>query len=197
MKNTQIKLTAAFAVIILPFILESCGIFDTRTPEDPVNVRSTYEPPTSPEAVIRNITFSISEKNSNNYIKNFYPDNYRYVPDSKSQAIYGTIFSEWIVLSEKLYLDNMISQTGNGASSNLFLSNTITTIISSDSSITTSDYILVFQHNKTNIPKSSIGNLRWTMKTDANSFYYISKWEDFRKNDSDFTWSEMKANFSN
>jgi hypothetical protein len=190
-------LIAVIAFIILPFMAEACGIFDTRTPEDPVNVRSTYEPPTTPEAVIRNLTFSISEKNSNNYVKNFYPDNYRYVPDSKSQAQYGTIFSEWIIQSEKLYLDNLISQTGNGASSNLFLSNTITTIISSDSSITTSDYILVFQHNKTNIPKSSVGNLRWTMKTDANSFYYISKWEDFRKNDSDFTWSEMKANFSN
>jgi hypothetical protein len=197
LKNTHIKLIAGIAVIMLPFIMEACGIFDTRTPENPVSVRSTYEPPTSPDAVTRNLTFSISEKNSNNYIKNLYPGNYRYVPDSKAQALYGTIFSEWDVQSEKLYLDNLISQTGNGASSNLFLSNTITTIISADSSITTSDYILVFQHNKTNIPKSAIGSLRWTMKTDVNSFYYISKWEDFRKNDSDFTWSEMKANFSN
>ena len=143
-----------------------------------------------------NLEYSISDKNSNNYIKNLYSVFYQYVPDSKSQALYGTLFSNWNINSEKLYLDNLIANTDQNASSDLFLSNTVTQI-SADSSITTSDYILVFQHNKTNIPKTAEGNLKLTMKTDENSYYYISKWEDFRNHDTDFTWSQMKASFSN
>jgi hypothetical protein len=122
---------------------------------------------------------------------------YQYTPDSKSQAIYGVIFANWNMNSEKYYLDNLIAQSDPNASSNLFLSGTVISQLSSDSAVTTSNYIIVFQHNKANIPKSAVGNFRITMKTDANSYFYITRWEDFRNHDTDFTWSELKANFSN
>ncbi len=185
-----------FFVIAL-VICAGCGLFDTRDPENPVTVRSTYEPPTTPEAVLRNLTSSIQEKNSSNYQKNLSTVQYVYVPDSKSQALYGTIFQNWDINSEKFYYENLISQTNAEASSNLFLSNAVTNQITPDSAIYTADYIVVFQHNKTNVPKTSVGNVRLSLKADENNFYYILKWEDFRKNENDFTWSELKANFSN
>jgi hypothetical protein len=160
-------------------------------------VRSTYEPPTTPEAVLRNLTSSIQEKNSSNYQKSLSAEQYVYVPDSKSQAQWGTIFQDWDINSEKFYYENLISQTNAEASSNLFLSNAITNQITPDSAVYTADYIIVFQHNKTNVPKSSVGNMKLSLKADENNFFYILKWEDFRRNDSDFTWSELKANFSN
>jgi hypothetical protein len=46
------------------------------------------------------------------------------------------------------------------------------------------------------VPKSAEGNLRLTLKADLSNFFYIEKWEDYRQNDTDFTWSELKANFS-
>lgn len=178
-------------------IYAGCGLFDTRNPEDPLTVRSTYEPPTTPEAVLRNLTSSIQEKNSSNYQKSLSAEQYVYVPDSKSQAQWGTIFQDWDINSEKFYYENLISQTNAEASSNLFLSNAITNQITPDSAVYTADYIIVFQHNKTNVPKSSVGNMKLSLKADENNFFYILKWEDFRRNDSDFTWSELKANFSN
>jgi hypothetical protein len=177
-------------------IITGCGLFGTRTPENPVTVRSTFEPPTTPEAVIRNLAFSIEEKNSNNYMKCLSPDNFVYVPDSKSQSHYP-IFQSWNVNSERFYYENLIAQTNSTASSNLFLSDTLLNQITPDSAVYTAEYIVVFQHNRTNIPKSAIGNTRISLKADESNFYYISKWEDVRRNDSDFTWSELKANFSN
>jgi hypothetical protein len=187
-------------IIILFIVLATvpgCGLFDTRSPEEPVTVRSTYEPPTSPEAVLRNLSASIDEKNSTNYMKCLSSDYYVYVPDSKSQLLYGTIFQNWNFNSEKFYFDNLISQTNSTASSNLFLSNPLINQITPDSATYTAEYIVVFQHNRTNIPKSALGNITLSLKADQSSFYYIEKWEDFRKNDTDFTWSELKANFSN
>ncbi len=195
--NELKKLCLFFGIIYGLLEFTSCGIFDTRTPQPPNNIRSTYIPPTTPDAVLTNLTNSIIEKNSNNYIKNLYPVIYQYAPDSKSLARYSTIFATWNINSEKFYLDNLIAQSDQNASSNLFLSNTIISQISSDSAVVTADYIMVFQHNKVNIPKSAVGNMKMTMRTDENSLFYITKWEDFRKNDTDFTWSEMKANFSN
>ncbi len=186
------------SLFIIPLaVLAGCGLFDTRYPEEPVTVRSTYEPPTTPEAVMRNLSAAILEKNSSNYQKCLPPSGFNYVPDSKSQYLYGIIFQNWDINSEKFYFENLISQTNTEASSNLFLSNAVTNLITPDSATYTADYIVVFQHNKTNVPKSSVGNMRLALKADENNFFYILKWEDFRENENDFTWSELKANFSN
>lgn len=196
--SSDFKNILVISILLTILILfNSCGIFETRNPQIPTNTRSTYIPPTSPDAVLQNLISSISDKNSTNYVKCMYPGFFQYVPDSKSLANYGVIFANWNINSEKYYLDNLIAQSNQNASSNLFLSGTVTSQLSSDSAVTTSDYIIVFQHNKANIPKSAIGNFRLTMRTDANSYFYITKWEDFRNHDTDFTWSELKANFSN
>ena len=190
------KVTQKIFFTALTLII-GCGLFETRSPEAPETRRSTYVPPTTPDAVIMNLTYSINEKNSNNYSKCISSLNYKYVPDSRSQLLYGQIFQNWSYSAEKLYLDNLISQTNSNASSNLFFSNKIITLISPDSATAAADYIVVFQHNRANVPKTAVGNLRLTITADESNNFYINYWEDFRKNDTDFTWSELKANFSN
>lgn len=175
---------------------EGCGIFETRDPEMPSNIRSTYITPTSAELVIQNLEFSILEKNSVNYSKCISSVNFQYVPDSRSLLTYEQIFQTWNPLSEKHYFDNLLNQTSTNSSTVLFLDNKRLTQITSDSAFYQADYILVFQHNRVNVPKSASGNLNITLASD-NDLFYIRRWEDFRQNDSDFTWSEFKANFSN
>jgi hypothetical protein len=176
--------------------MEGCGIFETRDPESPQTIRSTYYPPTSADIVIDNITYSIQEKNSENYSKSISEMSYQYTPDSKSLLLYEQIFSSWNQQSEKHYLDNLIAATSPSSSSVLFLDNERLTQINSDSALFQADYIFVFQHNRVNVPKSARGNLNITLATDNNDLFYVRKWEDFRQNDTDFTWSEFKANFS-
>jgi hypothetical protein len=176
---------------------QGCGIFDTRDPESPETVRSTFIPPTSADIVIDNLGFAVQEKNSENYLKCLSSMSFQYIPDSKSQLLYEQIFLNWNQQAEKRYLDNLISQTDQTSSSVLFLDNERLTQLSSDSASFQADYIFVFQHNNTSIPKSGKGNLLMTIAADENSLFYIRKWEDFRQNDTDFTWSEFKAKFSN
>ncbi len=196
MRSPGIKYTVVFFSLILLF--KGCGIFETRDPEAPITIRSTFYPPTSADIVIDNFTFAILEKNSNNYNKCLSLFNYQYIPDSRSQQQYEQIFNSWNNLSEKHYLDNLIAaQEGGNSSSVLFLDNERLTQLSSDSARYQADYIFVFQHNRVNIPKSSKGRISLILATDNDALFYIRKWEDFRQNDTDFTWSEFKANFSN
>lgn len=177
-------------------LLNSCGIFETRDPETPQTIRSTYFPPTTAELVIDNLSYSILEKNSDNYLKCISAADFKFVPDSRSLHQYEQIFLSWNRQSEKNYLDNLISQTNPTSSSVIFLDNTRMTQYTSDSASFQADYIFVFQH-RASLPKSGSGNLTITIATDDDALFYIRKWEDFRQNDSDFTWSEFKANFAN
>ena len=186
-----------YIIILFVLHLGACGLFETRNPQDPETRRSTFIPPTTPDATILNLTSAILEKNSTNYKNCLILSGFNYIPDSKSLNQYGQIFQNWDVNSEKLYYDNLIAQTDENASSLLILSNQVITQITSDSAIATADYIMVFHHNKNNVPVSAVGNLRFNITADAGNLFSIQKWEDFRKNDTDFTWSELKANFSN
>jgi hypothetical protein len=189
------KFEKIITILMCMFYLHGCGIFDTRTPEVPNNTRSTYVPPTSPEIVIDNLSFSVQEKNSENYLKNISGGQYIYVPDSKSQLNYNEIFINWSRQSEKHYIDNLISQTNATSTSVLFLDNKNFTLINSDSATFNADYIVVFQH-RLNFPKSAKGSMKLYLSTDENNLFNITRWEDYRQNDSDYTWSELKANFS-
>ena len=195
-KNRKFRYSVLFVLLVIFY--QGCGIFDTRDPQEPETIRSTFFPPTSADLVIDNLSYSIQEKNSGNYNKCLSSENFRYFPDSRSQLQYEQIFINWDILSEKNYLDNLISrQEGGNSSAVLFLDNELLTQFTSDSARYQADYIFVFQHNQANIPKSSRGRMSLILATDSDALFYIRRWEDFRQNDTDFTWSEFKANFSN
>lgn len=191
-KNKYILCFTAFLTVV-----NGCGLFETRDPEDPETIRSTFFPPTSAQIVIDNLSFSIQEKNSDNYIKCISSVTFKYAPDSRSQQLYEQIFAGWNQQSEKRYLDNLILETDANSTSILFPSNQRLTQITPDSAVYQTDYTVVFQHRRLNVPKSAKGNLTLSISTEDDDLFYIKKWEDFRQNDTDFTWSELKANFSN
>lgn len=175
-------------------LVHGCGIFDTRDPEPPEEVRSNYVTPTTADLVITNLENAIAEKNSESYIKCISQTNFRYIPDSRTLQNYKTIFAEWDQLSEKRYLDNLINQTPS--TSALFFVNERLTQVSPDSAVFQANYQVVFQHTLQSIPKTARGNVILNISTEANDLYYIKRWEDFRQNDTDFTWSELRANFN-
>ena len=180
-------------------IFTGCGLFETRTVEPPSEPRSTYIQPTSPDIVLTNLNFSIAEKNLDNYLRclvdpNFSNRIFRYYPDAVSQSNYP-VFLTWDLNNERNYYSNLISFTNENASSNLFLSNTIINT-GIDSTIVDSDYILVFEHNKQNVPKVFNGKLRFIMGIDARSLWSIHTWYDYINDNNDTTWSVLKANFN-
>jgi len=188
-------------ILILIFILYSgCGLFDTRSVEPPTEVRSTFTQPTSPDIVLANLNFAVTEKNLDNYMRclvdsNFSTKRFKFIPDAVSQTAYP-VFLNWNLSSERIYFSNLISSTEENSSTNLFLSN-INFNTGIDSAVIDSDYILVFNHNRQNIAQVTKGRLRFVMSPDVRSLWSIHSWSDFINDNGDTTWSVLKANMFN
>ena len=182
-------------------MLSGCGLFDTRSVEPPIDPRSNYEPPTSPDKVLTNLQSAVSEKNLNNYLKClvdtvFSTKKYIYTADILSQIQYP-IFRYWNYTNEKNYFTNLLSLTNSQSTSILFWASGSTPTIYGDSAVFDSDYLLRIDHQKTNVPKTLTGNVRLVMSLDSRNLWSIHRWIDNKSLDSDTTWSVLRANFSN
>lgn len=126
---------------------------------------------------------------------NFSERRFNFSPDAATFSQYP-VFNNWNLHHERIYYTNLLSFTTESSSSNLFLSN-VTTSTSIDSVVIDSDYLLLFDHNKTNVAKSTKGKLRFVLGADSRNLWSIYNWIDFKVNEIDTTWSVLKASFSN
>jgi hypothetical protein len=172
-------------------------LFIPRDAEEPTEDISNFQPPTTPDIVIENLTNSILERNSLNYSQCFGGNNlgYTFVPAAEVQANYPSVFNWWDISSEKSYFDNLIIQTDRYLPSSVTLTNIIRQP-TTDSVLYQASYNLNFQHSVTDIPKTAIGNLQFSIKRDKNNNWYIIRWTDF-KIQNQFSWSDLKVRFSN
>jgi hypothetical protein len=172
-------------------------MFEPRSAEDPTVAKSNYTTPTTPDIVIENLIYSISEKNSVNYVQCLGGPNlnYYFAPAIDSKTNYYSVFADWDISSEKAYFDNLVIQTDKNAASSLQLTNSIQQS-TSDSVIYNANYTLYFAHSASGISQTATGNLKFTIKRDKNNNWYITSWTDI-KVQSQFSWSDMKARFSN
>lgn len=181
-------------------LFHGCGLFDTRSVEPPTEIRSTFIQPTSPDLVLTNLNYAVTEKNLDNYMRCFVDTNFslrrfRFFPDAFSQSSFP-VFNNWNLNSERAYYSNLISFTEPGSSSNLFPDDIIIST-SIDSAILDMSYILIFNHNRQNVAKETKGKLRFIMGTDSRGLWSIHSWYDFIDDNNDTTWSAIKANFVN
>jgi|WetSurSiteA1Bulk_404760.scaffolds.fasta_scaffold17533_3 hypothetical protein len=195
----SVRLKKFISILSAIYLLQGFYSCALREDESPVTSRSTFIPPTSPEIVVANLTFSIIEKDVNNYMQCFTDSNYSvrrysYVPDVASGIQYP-IFRFWTLTNEKNYFQGMLASTNNEATSNLFLSNqTVNTF--SDTAFIDADYLLRVDHQRVDVPKTLKGKLRFILSSDTRNLWAIHRWIDIQTNN-DTTWSVLKANFSN
>ena len=187
-------------IILLLFLIQGCGLFNTREVEQPVDPRSNFIPPTAPEIVIVNFITAITEKNLNNYMDCFVDTTYStrkfsYTADIASQIQYP-VFRYWNLSYENSYFTNLRSLTNPASSSNLFLSNEIVTT-TIDTVVYDSDYLLHVEHQKQAVAQTVKGKLRLVLSADSRNLWSIHRWIDYKVNDGDTTWSVLKANFTN
>jgi hypothetical protein len=188
------KIYIAFALTLLLF--SGCDIFDTRQAERPVNSRSSFEFPASPEIVVQNLTNSLLEKNSQDYIaclvdSNYCAKTYSFVPSSGTGSIYPALAGDWSVKSEEQYFKNIVVKLTTDQGITLTLSNE-KYYQGVDSTVYTADY-------KIQLPQSAVftnsffqGSLSFTMIMDSRSEWVITRWIDV-KSPTDLCWSDMKG----
>lgn len=190
------KAVITVSAFLAAISVQSCDLFQTRDPEPPSQSNSTFDPPVSPDIVLHNLQFALTEYNIDNYIRCFVDptvQRYEYIASQEVQANFSNLFAQWNLEAERRYFQNLGPPTN--ASPFLTFSNQQTISVSSDSVIYNMNYTLFFPHRRSNIPQAVQGNMQVSLGTDNQRRWSIHRWQDF-KTMSDSTWSYLKAAFS-
>ncbi len=180
-----------FALALLA-ALPSCNIFDTRDPEPPSSSTSTFEPPVTPETVLRNLRNAIGENNPDNYIRCFTDTAVRpfvYVPSSDIRPN----FPEWSLTEEQRYFRSM----GSRLDGNPVLTDSVQNPNFYSDSTFTVRYALYFPHKDLQAPRFVQGSMLLHVGVDQQGRWAIDRWEDIRDPAlPDSTWSYLRFWFN-
>lgn len=173
-----------------------CDIFETRDPEQPDRSRSNYETPSEPQIVIQNLKNSFTDKNADNYRKNFASGplvdrTFFFVPTSEALSSNSNLWAGWTIENEFLYFKNLITRTPEELPITLTLSSENYSPFG-DSTIYTAEYSINVP-NLSGPPDIYEGNLKFSMITDNLAAWVIYYWEDISN---DISWSDLKIDNS-
>ncbi len=118
-----------------------------------------------------------------------------FIPSAEASAQYPGLLANWTIAEELSYFQNMVAKSPPNGFSSLLLTQK-SQVITADSVVYNYDYTLTFEHTESGFPTVARGNLQFTVSTDDNNFWTISRWSDF-KTTNDITWSVFKGRFSN
>jgi len=184
----------------LGIVLQGCGLFEPRQPEEPSQSSLNFKPPTEPSIVIANLQSAIEQKNAANYISCFADPAkgnppFVFTPSPEAAGLYTAALEAWTLNDEQAYFQNLIARSAPQAFSSLSLTSKGSTV-SADSVVYGYDYTLVFEHNDPSFPKTARGTLQFTLRVSQSNFWMIQRWVDF-KTTGDISWSHFKGKFSN
>ena len=182
--------------ITLPFFifLLGCDLFTPRTPEKPASETSQFEPPVTPEIVLDNLKNAIISSNVDNYIRCFVDSavsvqSFTFIPSGNFQGL----FQSWSLEDERRYFQNLGKPLYSVPI--LLLTNLNSENRTSTSVEFTTNYLLIYPHQRTNITKQVQGYMHLFLSIDPQQRWSIYRWED-SKTTSDSTWSYLKYNFN-
>lgn len=186
--SSRLPYGAAVAVVLLA----GCALFDTRDPEPPVAEGGTYLQPDTPEQVVANITAAVSEMNTLNYRRSF-ADEFSFQPSATAEASFP-IWNGWDVTNEEQYFSSLAAAARFGSSHRLQLTDQSPTPVSDRVSIVDSNYELVVNHNRPEIPTAFEGQLRWEIEQGSDGLWRLVRWTD-QESGNVPSWSNLKAEF--
>lgn len=188
----MIRVHVRIVPLCLLVLYSGCNIFETRDPEPPSNATSAFEPPVTPESVLRNLRSAISENNPDNYLRCFadtagHP--YAFVPSTDI----GPFFPGWTLAEENRYFRSM----GSRVDGTPVLSDTLQTLNFYSDSTFTLRYSLYFPHQDPQAPRFVQGSMQLHLTVDPQGRWAIDRWVDIRLPAlPDSTWSYLKFWFN-
>lgn len=205
MAEWRFKMKLIYLLLILICItFISCDFFSTRTPEPPDTGRSGFLPPTSATIVLTNFINSIKEKNSENFIACLSDSStsnltFSFIPSSEALVKFPGKFNIWNRTSELRSFNSVLSSIKDDEKPNLIFKKSLNDFenFSTDSAVFYSSYYLFIPHTKENLPTEYEGTIQLTINL-HNQRWSITKWIDISsmEDSSKFSWSILKANFS-
>ncbi|MFQ5651472.1 MAG: hypothetical protein ACE5IY_16175 [bacterium] len=175
--------------------------FSTRTPEPPDEAASSFIEPTTPDDVFLNMQIAFSERNGENYMRSFVDSTrserrFEFVPDQGVAASQPGTFSNWDLTDERRYFVQMLQATQ--ADSLIRLS--FATKRRNETATTarfTQDYTIIVRHSRQTERSQgqATGQARFFLASDDDGDWAIYRWEDFRTDNEQLSWSDLKAFF--
>ena len=181
---------------VLLTLASGCGLFETRSPEDPSQSPSFYVPPTVANLVIDNLRNSIIQQSPDTYIRCFIDSGYRYIPSAPGASRFPSAFIGWTKQEEDNYFRNLVSHKAAPFFSNLFTDEVVFEP-QGDSTIYSSRYTYSFDHDDASFPNTSRGRLRMVLRRTADGTWAIAEWRDDEEIDTVFTWTDFRGKFRN
>ncbi len=181
-----------FTLIIFLF---SCGLTDTRQPEDPETPRSDFIAATTPEILFNNLTKSLEEKITENYLSSFVDTSflnikYSFIPSASSLNQFSDL-ANWNIESERQFFNNLKAVAVENSPIILVLQNENSNI-QIDSAIYEYDYNITLTTSDASLSNMYEGSVRFTIHRDSRNWWVISKWEDIESGTNP-SWSELKG----
>ena len=187
--------------IVLLAMMCGCGLFETRTPEEPDTGKINFEPATSPQILVNNLKKSIEQMSIDNYTSCISDGAalYAFEPSAQAKALFPAVFEEWNYSAEQRYFTSLAGVVVQGATPNLITDNISYDSGSPDSTIYSAHYTLSMPHSKTNIPTMFKGAMRLTLVQNGEGIWKILRWIDSptatASDTVKSTWSLLKGYF--
>lgn len=183
--------SAVVASIML--LLSACALFETRDPEPPITERGTFLQPDTPDRVVENIRFAISEQNTRNYRRSL-SDALVFQPTATAQSR-DPIWAGWTSDEEEGYFASVVSAVTTESGLSLELNDETLTAVDAQHFVFDATYVLTAEHNRPETPVVFQGRLAWELEQQNDGLWTVMSWTD-REVGSEPSWSDLKAAFS-
>lgn len=204
MSSIEFKKVSIILIFASALIMSGCNLFSTRTPEEPNKKKSSFVPPTSASIVISNFINSITEKNVENYIACLSDtsqgdrQSFLFHASSEAMSAYSSTFVSWNLFSERRYFSTLINSTPADITPSFTFLNGKFDVLSPDSAVFTSSYMLKVNHTIDALAKSYSGIMQLTIVPRTSGLWSIRTWYDLQNSsDSLQSWSILKARLAN
>lgn len=194
----MMKLKKIIHSFILLFIVlvSGCDLLSVRVAEPPEEARSNYIQATTPQLLIENLSNSLKEKNTQNYLSNlsdslFSKISFQFVASAGASSRFPGLMENWSIKSEEQYFNNLKNKILTEQPITLTLSEVVQNSFG-DSLFYSASYFLNVPHSDAANPKQFQGELKLKLIRDQRSVWSIYYWQDLKSGELP-TWSELKG----
>ncbi len=184
-------------IILIGNVVVSCSLFETRTPEEPLENQTKYPPPVSPQILVENFIRSLNEKNINEYSKLFSNDSsnrYKFYPSAEAISIFPDVFEFWDIKNETIFAQGLFNKFLGKDAPILTLSNSEFNYVLPDSVVFLSDYELIINSSDNSVNNIYKGSLKFCLINYPSATWQIVLWFDYKTLFDGFpSWSILKA----
>jgi len=174
-------------VILTALILSSCGLFETRDPEEPVGKVNWNHYPITPLQTLDNLKYAYDYNENVDRYGSILSSDFEFHFDSQDVQDYNLP-----VYWGKDMETEMRSLIDKNMDLELQIIEEKDDIIQSDNAVLYRDYeLLLTRENETSVFS---GSMTLYIRRDSDGFWRIYQWEDFRT-DNDTTWGRLKYEY--